>query len=90
MLSFLTEIVREKEIRIKDLLEISGMMPISYWISNELTIFAYLIIPMYVQYYHFVLNSLILDGWLFLRSMAWVSSLTITSTHIHNFAIVLF
>lgn len=32
-LSYLTEIVRERQFMMKDLLEISGLMNISYWFS---------------------------------------------------------
>lgn len=50
MLSSLGEIVKEKENGIRDLLQISGMMPFSYWAGNFLTIFCYSLITMYVTF----------------------------------------
>eukprot|EP01038_Epipyxis_sp_PR26KG_P005687 gene5687-7851_t len=38
MLSYLTEIVRERQYKMKDLLEISGLINISYWTSYALVI----------------------------------------------------
>ena len=40
MLAILTEIVRERQFFMKDLLDISGLMNSSYWFSYLLTIFA--------------------------------------------------
>eukprot|EP01034_Spumella_vulgaris_P035334 gene35334-43567_t len=40
MLSMLTECVRERQFKMKDLLEISGLMNPSYWFSYVVTIFA--------------------------------------------------
>lgn len=40
MLTLLTEIVRERQFKMKDLLEISGLMNASYWSSYLVTILA--------------------------------------------------
>ena len=40
VLSILTEIVRERQFLMKDLLEISGLMNISYWMSYLVMTFA--------------------------------------------------
>jgi hypothetical protein len=45
ILDGLGDVVKEKENRIRDLLEISGMMPISYWCGNLLSLFIYTLIP---------------------------------------------
>lgn len=39
MLGTLTELVRERQYRMKDLLDISGLMNASYWLSYLLVIF---------------------------------------------------
>lgn len=49
MLSILTEIVRERQFFMKDLLEISGLMNSAYWFSYLIIIFAIGQFTMYVN-----------------------------------------